>query len=76
MPRKRKLAEPSIKREDAEQMIKITAVLLRDHAGMDFGQVVHALSYCWRHTESIETADAREAKANTLAPSSQSRPRR
>lgn len=51
----------SINTKEAKQFVKIAAVLLRDHSPMTFEEVVMAFTYCWRQTESVKKAEAREA---------------
>ena len=64
-PRKKNLAEPYLDMKDGEQLIKVIAVILRDHTLLSFEDVIMAFTYCWRQTESVAQADAREAAATS-----------
>ena len=63
MKRKRKPA--TIGQDRAMQCIKVTAVMLRDESWTRLDEALEAFIYCWRHTESQEAAEAREAKEVT-----------
>ena len=60
MPRRKKKGE--ITTEAAQQLIEVTAVLLRDHSHIDFNGAILAFSYSWRHTESENQALMREER--------------
>lgn len=57
---KKRILDPNVSIEDARQMIKVMAVLLRDDCLLSFEEVVLQLSYSWRFTESIERAVERD----------------
>lgn len=61
MKRKRK-TPPIMDIDQSRQMVKIMAVILRDHTHLSFHDVVLSLSYCWRFTETEEASLLREAR--------------
>ena len=61
-PRANADANGRITRRQAEQAVKITAVMLRDHSPMSFQEAVSAFVYCWNRTESIEQSEERERR--------------
>lgn len=56
----RKPVEPVIDRKQAEQLIKCSAVVLRDHSRMSFEDAMFAFMYCWKFTETEAAAEERE----------------
>lgn len=48
--------------EEGRQLLKIAAVILRDHSPITPMEAVFAFTYCWTRTESIEAAENRELR--------------
>ena len=53
--------EKDVPMDKARQLVKVAAVILRDHSMMPFEEAALAFAYCWNHTESVDNAEAREA---------------
>ena len=60
--RKKRKVEPILGIDKARQLLKVTAVILRDHSYLSYHDASLALAYCWKHTETEEQAEKRDGR--------------
>ena len=63
--KKKSKAERILGIDKARDLIKVTAVILRDHSHLSYHDASLALAYCWKHTETEEQAERRDEEARS-----------